>query len=83
MSTIAVSKTKVEKHKGVIILPLKEYRELLERAVPTYYLTGKAAERLDKLVERGLKEYREGKTIDASSLKAALAQHRGKRKHAR
>lgn len=56
----------------VVILPLKEYQKLRERAVPTYYLKGKAAERLDKLVEQGLKEYREGKTVKARSLDEAM-----------
>lgn len=57
---------------GVVILPLREYRAMQERAVPTYYLTGKKARDLDKLVEEGLKEYYEGKTIKAHSLKEAL-----------
>jgi len=32
---------------------LKEYQKLCERAVPTYYLKGKEAKKLDKLVEEG------------------------------
>lgn len=56
----------------VVILPLKEYDKLREKAVPTYYLKGKEAEELDKLVEEGLRDHREGKTIKASSLKKAL-----------
>ena len=71
MATITVSKQKIEKNKGVIILPLKEYRKLLARAaqaVPTYYLKGKAAEQLDKLVEEGVKEYYAGKTKKINSL---------------
>ncbi len=57
---------------GVVVLPLKEYRDLQARAVPTYYLTGKKAKELDKLVEDSLREYRAGKTIKASSLKEAI-----------
>lgn len=72
MATISVSERKIEKQKGVVILPLKEYQKLCEKAVPTYCLTGKEAEGLDKLVREGLKEYEEGKTIKASSLKEAL-----------
>lgn len=53
---------------GVVILPLKEYRAMQERAVPTYYLMGKKARDLDKLVEGGLKEHREGKTRRITSL---------------
>ena len=51
------------------MLSLKEYQKLAARAVPEYYLTGKAAERLDKRVKEGLKEWREGKTKTIKSLK--------------
>ena len=53
---------------GIVVLPLKEYRELQAQAVPTYYLTGKKAEELDKLVEDSLREYRAGKTRRLKSL---------------
>jgi len=53
---------------GVVILPLKEYQKLYKRAVPTYYLSGKEAKELDKLVEEGLREYREGKCKSIESL---------------
>ena len=76
MATITLSKAKVQKQKGVVVLPLKEYQRLLAAAVPTYYLKGKAAVRLDKLVERSLREYREGKTISASSMTEALKKYR-------
>ncbi len=55
-------------NKGVVLLPLQEYRELQIRAVPTYYLTGKKALALDRLVEEGLREHREGKTKQIKSL---------------
>ena len=80
MNTITVSKSKIMKEKGVVVLPLAEYKRLTERAIPEYYLTGKAAEDLDKLVEEGLREYREGKTIQASSLKHALRKYAKHRK---
>ena len=71
--TITISKKEVYKTGGVVVLSLKEYKDLLgERAIPHYQLEGKEAEELDKLVEEGLKEYREGKTIKASSLKEAM-----------
>jgi len=68
MSQIAVQKSKIEKQKGVVILPIKEYQKLLEQRVPTYYLTGKAAKDLDKLVEEGLREYKSGRTRKIKSL---------------
>ena len=55
-------------NKGVVLLPLQEYRELQIRAVPTYYLTGKKALALDRLVKEGLREHREGKTKQIKSL---------------
>jgi hypothetical protein len=72
MNTIIISKKKIEKQGGVMILSLKEYQKLCERAAPTFYLKGKEAEKLDKLVEEGLREYEKGKTIKAFSLKEAL-----------
>ena len=69
MTSITLRKDRVERSKGVVVLPLREYHRLLVRAVPTYYLTGKAAERVDRLVEEGLREYRAGKTRKIRSLK--------------
>ena len=67
-ATVRVSAERVARKKGVVILDLEEYQQLCKRAVPTHYLTGKAADRLDKVVEEGLKEYREGKTRKITSL---------------
>lgn len=72
MVTITIPKSKLEKESGVVVLSLEEYRRLSEQAVPTYYLKGKAAKNLDKLVERGLKDYRSGKVISAKSLSEAI-----------
>lgn len=68
MSIIAVHKEKVEKEAGVVILPLKEYRKLIARAVPVYYLAGREAAKLDKLVGYGFKEYKAGKARKITSL---------------
>ena len=68
MNTITILKKNIERKGGVVILSLEEYRKLAEQAVPTYYLKGKAAEKLDKLVEAGLKEYGAGKTKTLKSL---------------
>ncbi len=40
--------------------------------VPAYQLHGKAAERLDMRVREGMREYRAGETISASSVDEAL-----------
>lgn len=72
MATVSIQKTNIEKQKGVVILPIKEYRRLLANAIPTYYLLGKEAEKLDALVEEGLHEYRNGETVDAGFAWKAL-----------
>lgn len=56
-----ISKKKIAESGRVIILPIHEYEDLKRRAVPEYYLTGKEAEEVDKLVEEGLNEYEQGK----------------------
>ena len=68
MASITVRKEEIEKQKGVVILPVKEYRKLLERAAPDYYLIGKEAKKLDKLVEEGLRDHRAGRTKTIKSL---------------
>jgi len=67
-NSITISRGEVRKKGGIVILPLREYEKLCERAVPTYYLKGKEAEKLDKLVEEGLREYREGRCKTIKSL---------------
>ncbi len=54
--------------RGVVLLDLKQYRKLTADTVPTYYLTGKKAKALDRLVEVGLREHRLGKTRKIKSL---------------
>lgn len=68
MTTVTISKEKIKKEGGVVVLSLEEYRKLSEQAVPTYYLKEKAAKKLDKMVERGLKEYQAGKARTLKSL---------------
>ncbi|KPJ56792.1 hypothetical protein AMJ49_03925 [Parcubacteria bacterium DG_74_2] len=69
---ITISKKTIKKEGGFVVLPLKEYEKLREQAVPVYYLKGKEAKKLDKLVDEGLREYRKGETIRAPSLREAL-----------
>ncbi len=71
-NSITIPREAVRKAGGFVILPLKEYERLRERAIPTYYLHGKEAKELDKLVKEGLEEHRKGKTISAPSLGEAL-----------
>ena len=68
MVTISLSRAAVQKQKGMVVLPIKEYQRLLAAAIPTYYLTGKAALKLDKLVHDGIQDYKAGKTRVLRSL---------------
>lgn len=72
-ATLRRHKKIAAKSTGTVTLRATTYRQLLDAAIPTYYLTGKAATDLDKLVEEGLREHSEGKTICASSISEALA----------
>jgi hypothetical protein len=73
---ITVSKSRIKKDRGVVILPVEECERLLAHRILDVYLTGKEAEDLDKLVEEGLREYREGTTIKANALSEALQKYR-------
>lgn len=71
-NTIQISRQRVARNRGVVVLDLEEYEQLRAQAVPTYYLTGKSAERVDKVVQEGLRAYERGETIKAGSLDEAL-----------
>lgn len=67
MATITIPKN-LTKNDDLVIIPRKEYEELKAQMFPTFYLKGKGAEKLDKLVKEGLKEYQEGKCKTIKSL---------------
>lgn len=69
MATISISKRKIDKEKGVVVLSLKEYDALRAKATPEYFLTGVAAERLDKRVCAAERENKAGRTRTLRSLK--------------
>lgn len=62
MSTITVSKNTINKAGGVVVLPIKEYQKMQAALIPTYYLRGKSAHVLDKLIQGGLRDHKAGKT---------------------
>jgi len=68
MNTVVISPKRVQKEGGVVILSLEEYKKLSIGVVPDFYLKGRAANKLDKLVESSFKEHREGKTRTLKSL---------------
>ena len=53
---------------GVVVLPIKVYRQLLESVIPTEYLKGAEAKQTDRLVEDGLQDYYSGKCETIKSL---------------
>ncbi len=65
---IKISPKVIQRGGGVVVLPIKEYQKLLASAVPTYYLKGKAASQLDRLVANGLNAHRSGKSKAIRSL---------------
>jgi len=56
--TIKISKEALQR--GVVLLDLKEYKRVIKKELEKEYL--------DKLVKKGLSEYKKGKTIAISSL---------------
>ena len=71
MATITIPKNLI-KNDDLIIIPRKEYETMKAQILPTFYLKGKEADKLDKMIESGLREYKRGETISANSLREAL-----------
>jgi len=67
MATITIPKNLI-KNDDLIIIPRKEYETMKAQILPTFYLKGKEADKLDKLIREGLKEYQEGKCKTIKSL---------------
>lgn len=67
MNIITIPK-KITGKEELVIISRKELERMKAQMMPVTYLKGKAARKLDQRVERGLKEYREGKTRKISSL---------------
>lgn len=65
---ITVSEQLLRENRGIVILSIDEYKNLCERAVPIYYLKGKNAKALDKIVQEGIDEYNNGKSRKVKSL---------------
>ena len=67
MATITISKNLI-KNDDLVIIPRKEYESMKAQMAPTFYLKGKEADKLDKIIREGLKEYQEGKCKTIKSL---------------
>lgn len=68
MNTITIPKKLMKNKDDLIIISRKEYESMKARMLPTFYLKGKEAKNLDKLVKEGLKEYQDGKSKTIKSL---------------
>ncbi len=66
MATITIPKNLI-KNEDLIVIPRREYEKMKSQMIPTHYLTGRAAGRLDKLVKDGLREYKAHKTESLES----------------
>lgn len=67
METITIPKH-IIKNDDLVLMPRREYEKMKAQMTPTVFLKGKAAKRLDRRVEQGLRDYREGKTRMICSL---------------
>jgi hypothetical protein len=67
MNTITIAKKKIESEKGVVLLSLKEYKRIIDAAVPVEYLPKREIARLNKIGKQAMKEYKAGKAIKINS----------------
>jgi len=68
MKAITISK-KVLQNDDIVILPRREYEKLKASAIPVLYLRDEKAQKLDKRVNKSVREYKLGKTKSIKSLK--------------
>lgn len=67
MTTMTIPKS-IFQNDDLVIMPKKHYEELQANQIPVYFLTGRAAKRLDKRVTDSLRAYRKGKCQKIESL---------------
>jgi hypothetical protein len=70
--TIAILKKVDISNDDMVVIPRQEYEELKASQIPTVFLKGRAAQRLDARVTRSLREYRQGKTKRLYSLRGLM-----------
>jgi len=66
MTTMTIPKS-IFQNDDLVIMPRRHYEELRAK-IPVYFLTGRAAKRLDKRVAASLRAYRMGKCQKIESL---------------
>ena len=67
MATITIPKN-ITGQRELVIIPKKEFEQMQSRMFPIVYLKGRAAKKLDRRVEKGLSDFRKGKTRILHSL---------------
>ena len=67
--TIAILKKSQIQNDDVVLIPRREYEMLKGNHIPTVFLKGKNARKLDRRVNASLREYRQGKTKILHSLR--------------
>ena len=73
MNAITIPKNLIKtKSEDLVVISRKEYEGMKALMLPTFCMEGKEADKLDKLVKAGLREYERGEMIKATSLKEAL-----------
>jgi len=71
MTTMTIPKS-IFQNDDLVIMPRRHYDLIMANMVPTYYLKGKAARRLDRRVAQAMKEYRTGKLRPIASLREII-----------
>ena len=67
MATITIPKN-ITGSEELVVIPRKEFDWMKSQMIPAIYLKGNAAKKLDKRVEKGLRDYQTGKTKIIHSL---------------
>lgn len=70
--TIAILKKSRIRGDDLVVIPRQEYELLKASQIPTLFLKGGAARRLDARVSQALAEYRTGKLKPVSTLRELL-----------
>ncbi len=63
---------KITKGAELVVMPREEYEKMKAQMVPSIFLKGESAKRLDRRVSEGLKEYRKGKTESLETFLSAI-----------
>ncbi len=67
MATITIPKN-ITGSEELVVIPRREFDRMKSQMIPTVYLKGNAAKKLDRRVKKGLRDYRAGKTRVIHSL---------------